>query len=407
MKSIPPLSLGVRAAGAALLLATIAAGSGHAQQFVDLRHLNVTSIAGVGTAEGEPVVVGNGNFDDGPRILRWTPSSGSVRIGPPSLSPIEFYAEDISADGSRMVGRGSGSDNFNRESAYHWVVGGAFTEITGEIREAEFAVRNRISDDGNFVVGRSADRIYRWGTETGFTYIGPRFSETTPVTPSLRTTGVSPDGAVVVGTNISEIFDVAGEAVRWTEETGRVGLGVLSENGGVRSMATDLSADGSIVIGSVLGEPEWDYEEAFRWNEESGMVGLGFMEGGSWSRASFVASDGSFILGAGNSALFPDGEEPFLWTLGSGMQRLIDVLSAEYGLAGWQLGTVLALSADDRFIVGNGVGPDGQRGTWLVDLGFTPVPEPSTYGLLGAAGLLVLAVVRRRQRARADCRSRT
>ena len=86
--------------------------------------------------------------------------------------------------------------------------------------------------------------------------------------------GTSADGSVVVGGTGSTTAN--GEAYRWTEASGLVGLGDLP--GGVFfSEAYATSADGSVVVGYSSSAEGF---EAFRWTEATGMVGLGDVSGG-------------------------------------------------------------------------------------------------------------------------------
>jgi probable HAF family extracellular repeat protein len=100
--------------------------------------------------------------------------------------------------------------------------------------------------------------------------------------------GVSADGAVVVG------YSLPGEAFRWTQADGLVGLGDLP--GGIfGSQAHGVSADGAVVVGrsySALGL------EAFRWTEADDMIGLGDLDGGRFlSIANGVSGDGAVVVG--------------------------------------------------------------------------------------------------------------
>ncbi len=101
--------------------------------------------------------------------------------------------------------------------------------------------------------------------------------------------GVSADGSVVAGFGGST---GGHEAIRWTENSGMVGVGS-------NSYANDISADGSVIVGhnrSALGF------EAFRWSG-SGGVWVGELAGGDFgSYAWGVSADGSVVVGESNSA---------------------------------------------------------------------------------------------------------
>lgn len=159
--------------------------------------------------------------------------------------------------------------------------------------------------------------------------------------------GVSSDGAVVVGYNYLP-SPPHGEAFRWTEDSvpGGVmeGLGDLP-GGEFYSEATGVSADGAVVVGygkSASGD------EAFIWDETHGMRSLSEVLAGlnlgkdleDWTLnyAWGISADGLTIIGVG---INPDGQEEawranlaavpvpgVLLLLGAGLLRL--------GLHGWR-----------------------------------------------------------------------
>jgi uncharacterized membrane protein len=265
-----------------------------------------------------------------------------------------------------------------------------------------------VSDNGSVVAGFGATSGFRWQAETGAVSIGAKLNDVDVIGPDNQlffANDLSADGSVIVGMNTLSPFQL-GEAARWTSADGPVGLGFLFNNGEVQfSTATGVSADGSIVVGTASIDSESNQlSEAFRWTKETGLVPLDDPANGGSTFASAISRDGSLIVGG--VGFFPSDSEPFVWTPGSGMQLLVDLLTDQYGIgdeiAGWNLGRITALSRDGRYIVGQGTHGDNQRRDWLVDLGanFTPIPEPGTYGLMGAIGLLVAVVARRRRAAR-------
>jgi len=337
-------------------------------------------------------------------VFRWTNTTGFSDVSGPPLSPYDFLGEDVSANGSVIVGRGSGSgENLFRPSAYRLPIGGEYQELATNIRDDQWKVRTRVSDDGSAVTGFNAISGFQWTEKTGIVSIGAKLNGTDVVGPDnqfFSANALSSNGSVVVGTNTLS-FQGNGEAARWTAATGPQGLGTGNED---RSTASGVSGDGLIVVGTTFwNSSEYSYSEAFRWTDATGMVALLEQPGGPGpsSFATGISADGSLIVGGLGSYHDQLNSEPFVWTAASGMQRLVDLLTVQYGLgdeiAGWQLGNIVDLSADGRFLVGNGVNPDGRDTTWLVDLGMSPIPEPSTYGLMGAVGLLTIITIRRRR----------
>jgi len=94
-----------------------------------------------------------------------------------------------------------------------------------------------------------------------------------------------------------------GQAFRWTEEEGMVGLefldGMTEPPGGFGSWSWDMSDDGEVIVG-YSPNSTWAHGEAFRWTEELGMVGLGHLPGRGgdpFSEAVGANRDGTVITG--------------------------------------------------------------------------------------------------------------
>ena len=96
-----------------------------------------------------------------------------------------------------------------------------------------------------------------------------------------------------------------------------------------------------------------------------------------------MSDDGCSVVGYCTDADF--NITAMIWQSGVGMTSLRDaLLSRGVGLTGWDaLESALHISADGRFIVGNGVFNGESRG-FVADLGM-PVPAPGASGLLGLA----------------------
>jgi probable HAF family extracellular repeat protein len=371
-----------------------------AQLFTDLRSTQFIRVPGVASTSHGPVVLGVGEGGDALVTSRWTPAGGKVIIPELQTGPYPFIPEDLSANGTVIVGRGAGTLEPYRPSAYRWTEKDGLQELTPNIHDASFSVRTRVSGDGSTVSGFGASAGFRWRKETGTVSLGAKLDGIeviSPDNPLFFPNAMSWDGSVIAGMNTVSPFQ-PGEASRWTEETGLVGLGFLFNSGPEEgSVATGITANGSIIVGT--GSADETYSEAFRWIEGQGMQSLGVLPGGSSSYAVGISADGGRIFGGSRMGNLPFDNDPFVWTARDGMRRLVEILTergAGDELAGWNLDDITAFSADGRFVVGRGTGPDGRQGFWMADIGMSPVPEPSTVGLFAATGLLVFVALRGR-----------
>jgi len=166
-----------------------------------------------------------------------------------------------------------------------------------------------VSADGRWFSG-SGNGLFRWSRVTGFTSLGSLPTAPPNVSGSAQTTGISDDGAVVVGWSTGQYTS---EPFRWKSNkmTSLIPGSVYSQ------IASGTSSDGAVVVGglgSSLGS------EAFRWTAAAGVVGLGDLPGGGFnSDAADVSGDGSVVVGHGESA---DGLRAFRWTAATGMVSL-------------------------------------------------------------------------------------
>lgn len=309
------------------------------------------------------------------QAFRW---SGGAMIGLGELSTaggeIRSEANDVSADGSVVVGFARTGTSGSNVEAFRWS-GGTMTALGTGTGSSAFGV----SADGQVVVGASGGEAFRWedGTMTGLGLLAGRAYSVAY--------GASADGSVVVG-------DAEGGggppiAFRWTD-------GVMSSLGPfpddvLYSRAYAVSPDGAFAVGDMGGGGN---SEAFRWSEGE-ILGLGNIPGSTSSTARGVSADGSVVVGIFAGTDFTN--DAFVWTESSAMQRLSDVLIANgaLGLEGWRLLSATGISPDGRWVTGNGRSPGGESYAYLADL--WPVPEPSASWLFGSA-LAALACARGR-----------
>jgi probable HAF family extracellular repeat protein len=181
--------------------------------------------------------------------------------------------------------------------------------------------------------------------------------------------GISPDGSLVVGRDVSH---VGFEATRWTLAGGLVGMGDIPGSPALNSQASDASNNG-VIVG--YGAFNSDMQQAFRWTQADGMVGLGVLPGTTRGQGRGVSYDGSIVVGdCGPSTNYDAGKVPFRWTATTGLSPL--------GLpAGFTAAGANAISADGSVIVGDGsLVPFGLGAwRWTASDGFTNI------GSLGGA----------------------
>jgi probable HAF family extracellular repeat protein len=197
--------------------------------------------------------------------------------------------------------------------------------------------------------------------------------------------GVSADGKVVVGSGSP---DSGALAFVWTEETGMISLGNISDNSFNESWAYGISGNGKVIVGSGDVGNSWNthkgfvwtqengmtligsldeserYEaftasqngsiivgdggqQVFRWTEETGCVGLGTLEGRNASRGVDVSDDGSVIVGSSYNLPNWDSEQAYRWTEEDGIVGLGFLPNSNYSFA-------IAVSNDGKVIVGTG-----------------------------------------------------
>lgn len=279
----------------------------------------------------------------------WVPRSGVIQVNS------NFFAWNISADGNWITGAFYGYPLPFSRRPIRIPFGASSVAETDVLSSSGFGTA--LSADGRFVVGQSPDygTPFRWDATTGIGF-------------SLGgcggwPTGISADGSVVVGG-----FNCGG-AFRWTQQSGMVFLRDLigGTNGPLLSDSVGISPDGSTIVGGYVVST--NRAVAFKWTQAAGMMLLGELPGQSFAGAVDATFDGGTIVG---SATTVNGSEVFLYTTSAGMQRLKDVLVAQYGLGsvlnGWQLMYAVAISSDGRYIVGDATNPQGDTEAWLVDL---------------------------------------
>jgi probable HAF family extracellular repeat protein len=361
--------------------------------FTPLGTFGARRSAGLDVSADGSVVVGT-IFDTPPisyRFFRWTAEASTV--GPPSAGDLAA----VSADGAFVVG-GFPIGMFPESLATRWNAAGG-SENLGTLPGGAISAASDASADGAVVVGSSLSdfpsgrpEAFRWTEATGMVGLGGL--------PGAEVwssgLGTSADGLVIVGE--ARDADNSFHPFRWTAATGMVKLELASN--GTGGLARRVSPDGSVVVGAVFFPPLQPGSagriEAFRWTETDGMLNLGDLPGGDVSSNAYdVSADGSVIVGMGQTFSapgMPTINEAFYWAQGTGMLNLRDVLvfGGATGLEGWTLTEAHGVSYDGRTVVGTAIDPSGTTQAFVATVG--AIPEPSAIVLSALATLLIAAL---------------
>jgi uncharacterized membrane protein len=157
----------------------------------------------------------------------------------------------------------------------------------------------------------------------------------------ISPTAVSADGRVVVGSFGFYGSKPPGQAFRWTEQTGVVGLGFLSGGHYAYSTAAATNRDGSVVVGASMFNPpgtSYGYSQGYRVVVPGALLSLGAPPNTSFNLATGVDATGNVVVGYGqsNGSITPNA---YRWTESSGLEML-----GEFAVQG--------ISADARVVVG-------------------------------------------------------
>jgi probable HAF family extracellular repeat protein len=144
--------------------------------------------------------------------------------------------------------------------------------------------------------------------------------------------------------------------------------------GGTWSEAQGINNEGQVV--GWTGYNSNGVGSAFLWSGGS-MQSLGTMPGYTHGSGAYNINDQGSIVGSANNNSFAD--HAFLYTGGS-MQDLNSLIADS---SGWDLEDAFDINNSGQ-ICGIGINPSGQTDAFLL----TPVPEPSTFALLGATFIL-------------------
>lgn len=202
------------------------------------------------------------------------------------------YPSAISADGSTIAGGGTSPIGFQ---AFVWTVTGGLVGL-GDLPGGEFqSDANDVSADGSVVVGNSQTgngdgEAFHWSPQTGMVGLGflpggGSFSSAS---------AVSADGTVIIGVSDSA---AGSQAFWWLQNAGMLALGDFA--------ALAMSGDASLIVG--LERSEY-VSRAVIWDEAHGVrdlqdllsndIGLD-LSGWTLEEAVDISADGTVIVGNG------------------------------------------------------------------------------------------------------------
>lgn len=323
----------------------------------------------------------------------------------------------VTADGRVAAGTTSSQTNPNATfSPFVWSEASGRYDLWPTERLSRLAAPRGISEDGTVLVGQAGGSAAFLWSGPGIYQVLPRLTvPNQPVHDQNGATGVSGDGAIVVGRSYKTL-SLFGEAFRWTQAGGMQPLGFTFPTH-VYSEANAISRDGNVIVG--MSQDASGQSDAFRWTATGGMQVLPPLPISSATYAFGTNHDGSVIVGAGGGVgtlwtsqgvqalTSPPGwssratdtnddgsvivgllfnvstSSPAIWTPSAGWQTPAVYFAAQ-GFpvpTGWTVTALNALSADGRTF-GGSMDVGGHREGFILT-----VPAPSTVLFAVSVGL--------------------
>ncbi len=292
----------------------------------------------------------------------WTSGSGwSFVDAPTGYRSVVF--SDVSGDGTIMTGTAV-RDN-DDQVAFRYTAGSGFQFLDDIGTDNIRASGERISRDGSTIIGTGRDgatRFLLWTTSPAPTTVGPSGS----LGAALNADATVATGSLF-GTMQAFVWDGVGGVQPIASATGAF-------------LSQSVSDDGSVIVGGARG---------WRWESATGQTLLPVLpNGANPGGANAVSADGAIVAGGSGT------NGAYIWTEAGGTLFVRDVLLAQgVNIGGWSLNTVRDISADGKYLIGDGINPQGVAETWYAFLP-EPVPAPGVVGVFGLAG----AVISRRRR---------
>lgn len=351
---------------------------------------------------------------DGNDVFRWTMSEGRTSIGilPTNYLTLPVGPTAVCDNGNLIIGY-LGENRHQPRGGFFWTPNSGMTILSSPADGMNpRAVPTAVSSDGGVIVGNryqadnyfesqlTAVGAFRWTIDQG----------TMPLDGLSYADAVNNDGSVVVG---SGPYGVTGmQAVRWTQSTGSIGLGVMSDSWQPFASANFVSADGAYIVGYGFPPDARIGSKVFTWNESEGMQQLSLL--GDDQYAVSISANAQIILGRMRTLIFDavgfaTTDDIFIASPEAGLQTLAQLflpsnLDEVYPFNdGAKASVVERLSGDGRVVFGNSVNVDWSsnpympvihREYWLLDLPSVPESSSSIPIVLGLTQLVLRCRVR-------------
>lgn len=332
-------------------------------------------------------VVAGYDFD---QYFKWTVGGGYQGIGGQIPGNGHGGIPSISSNGSRVGGTAMNTATGKSEMAYYDDASGVWTPVgsLGGSSDASASAGFAMSGDGQILVGNAwinagTAHAVRWQGGT-MTDLGSLFSGA-----SSRADGVSDDGSLIGG--YQDRADGYRSAAVWVNGT----ESLIDFNGEPLAAVHAVSGDGNWALGG--GGYALNYS-AYRWSPTTGLEAFDnpFYDLSYEMVATASNWDGSIVIGyARDFTGFGWGslDQGWIWTEAGGVQTMEAYATSLGYYGGEYLTNPLGISADGRYIVGQGLNAEGTSYIgWAMG---SPVPEPASLISL-AVGLGTL--LRRRRK---------
>lgn len=380
----------------ALALAT-AIGSAAAADGVQFQLLGEFYATDV-SADGS-VVTGN-TADNAFETVRWTAGTGVTRLGRATVPVLGTGAgtPGISYDGTRISATIL-SDDGTYQTQGVWTEGGGWQQVSAYPADAGIVDSSLgsawgISGDGNQIAGL----YWRNGQPGGIAHasigtVAGGVVDLGSTGGASRANGTNYDGSVVVGWD--EAADGHWRSVVWVN-----GAQTILHDLGAFTEAQAVNGAGNVIVGDAWNNDTGSLEAAaWRWNGASWdeqILGVlpGTFPGFGRSVATGVSDDGSIIVGFNRYDFGPFSDSTgFIWTEALGMVSIEEFLTSHGVVLDpmFDFGNVTGISADGNTLIGYGT-------DWntFQTLSFSvTIPAPGGIALVGIGSLF--ASRRRRQ----------